>query len=30
MRSMAEGLNVPGLDGMLAQLAGNDPDKPAS
>jgi nucleoid-associated protein EbfC len=30
MRSMAEGLNVPGLDGMLAQLAGNDPFKPPS
>jgi DNA-binding YbaB/EbfC family protein len=30
MKSMAEGMNVPGLDGMLAQLAGGDPDKPAT
>lgn len=29
MRAMAEGLNVPGLDGMLAQLAEGDADKPA-
>jgi DNA-binding YbaB/EbfC family protein len=28
MKSMAEGMNVPGLDGMLAQLAGGDSDKP--
>lgn len=28
MKSMAEGLNVPGLDGMLSQITGGDLEKP--
>ena len=30
MKSMAEGLDVPGLDSMLAQLSGGEQDKPVS
>jgi DNA-binding YbaB/EbfC family protein len=30
MKSMADGLDVPGLNAMLAQLSGGKPDKPAS
>jgi nucleoid-associated protein EbfC len=30
MKSMTEGLDVPGLGDMLAQLSGGEPEKPAS
>jgi DNA-binding YbaB/EbfC family protein len=30
MQSMTDGLDVPGLNAMLAQLSGGKPDKPAS
>lgn len=30
MKSMTEGLDVPGLGSMLAQLSGGEPEKPAS
>lgn len=30
MKSLAEGLNLPGMDAMLAQLSGGEPGTPAS
>jgi DNA-binding YbaB/EbfC family protein len=30
MKSLTEGIDVPGLSGMLAQLSGGEPEKPAS